>query len=96
MSRPSLPTPRIAWGDEHPPQPVSTGAGIALAGVWLACAALSAVFLLIAFVWSPEPSYQVTREEESQAALFAVILAALPMVAAFFTTLLILNKDDHG
>src|SRR5215208_5047724 len=33
---------------------LTTGAGIAIAGIWLAAAGLTALLVMVAFVWAPE------------------------------------------
>lgn len=69
---------------------VSAGAGIAIAGAWLASAGLSIIIMLIVFVWS-EPAEGTTVSGD---AIFWIILfVAAPMITAYSVTRLILNRD---
>jgi hypothetical protein len=72
--------------DNRPPQPVSTGAGLAIAGIWLAAAGLTALLVMVTFVWAPD---QVLGDD-----WLLLILLALPMLAAFTATMRILGRDD--
>jgi hypothetical protein len=73
---------------------VSTGAGIAIFGVWIGGAGLTTMIMLIMFVWSPQKIDISTKSLEGGSALILILLIAAPMIAAFGTTKMILNKDD--
>lgn len=68
----------------------SIGAGIAIAGIWLASAAVTIIFMLIVFVWGNSD----TTSSESSASIWIVLgLLALPTVVAYSITNKILGKD---
>lgn len=69
---------------------VSAGAGIAIAGAWLASAGLSIIIMLIMFVWSKAPEGTSTSGD---AIFWIILLIAAPMIAAYSVTRLILNRD---
>ncbi|HEY8886385.1 MAG TPA: hypothetical protein VIM31_02680 [Candidatus Microsaccharimonas sp.] len=74
---------------------VSTGAGIAIFGVWLGGAGLTTMILLILFVWSAQPSDTQSKALASNGSgWILLLLIAAPMIAAFAATKMILNKDD--
>lgn len=71
--------------------PVSTGAGIAIAGIWLACTAATVVFALMVFEWG---NIETPAEDiDPFAFIIVLLLIASPMIAAASMTRLILNKD---
>jgi|GEM_PF-1821493 len=68
----------------------SIGAGIAIAGIWLASAAVTIIFMLIVFVWGNSD----TTSSESSTSIWIVLgLLALPTVVAYSITNKILGKD---
>ncbi len=71
---------------------VSTGAGIAIAGVWLSGAATTITILFIAFVLSP-PGESADTETSGLGVLVLIIVISAPMIAAFNATKLILGRD---
>lgn len=70
---------------------VSMGAGVAIAGIWLSASALTAILLLITFVWDKQ--VEPAPELSTWSAVTALLLLAAPMIAAFAATRLVLNKD---
>ena len=78
-------------------QHLSTGDGIAIAGVWLAGAGLTALLCLVTFVWAPDQVLGTPAErqanEDGAGALVLLLLLALPMIAAFIATMRILGRD---
>lgn len=75
-----------------PAPPVSNGAGIAIAGAWIAGSAVTIVILLIMFVLAP-PSEETFQELNGWSALVLVLLIASPMMAAYSATMMILSRD---
>jgi len=75
---------------------ISTGAGIAIAGIWLATGAVSIIFMLIMFVWTDDGT--TSSETSTDAAMLAYIILflmiAAPLIAAYSITKKILDKDD--
>jgi hypothetical protein len=62
---------------------MSTGTGIALAGIWLACAATSICFAMIAFVWSDYSINEILpREEGGMVTTIVLIIAPLLLAPA--------------
>jgi hypothetical protein len=83
--------------DNRLSQHVSTGAGIAIAGIWLSSAALTGLLTLIAFVWEPAQAAGTPAEQpklDGGEAFLLLFLLALPMIAAFIATMRILGRDD--
>ncbi|HET8690332.1 MAG TPA: hypothetical protein VFL81_02755 [Candidatus Saccharimonadales bacterium] len=72
---------------------VSVGAGIAIAGVWLAGSATTILLSMMAFVWSAQPTTEQAQEAASSGIWILIILLALPMAAAYWATKLILGKE---
>lgn len=70
------------------PSQVSTGAGIAIAGTWLAGAATTITILLISFVFAPS-----NAEMSPGGAILLIAMIAAPMVAAYSVTKMILGRD---
>ena len=71
---------------------VSIGAGIAIAGIWLACAALSIVLLLTIFVWCPAAA-TIGGSITNEGAMVLGVIFAAPLIAAYSLTKRILSKD---
>lgn len=65
--------------------PVTTGAGIAIAGLWLGASTVTITLLLIVFVFNK-------TEAAPDTVWFLLLLLASPMIAAYFVTKLILGK----
>lgn len=75
---------------------VSAGAGIAIAGVWLATTSLTIIMLMIQFAWSAQTnvdSSRYTDEDLFWGFLLGMFILALPSIAAYYVTKLILSKD---
>ena len=68
---------------------LSVGAGIAIAGVWLASAAVSIFIMMITFVWG-----DTSGPTNPSAGWLVLLLIATPMIAAYSITKKILDKDD--
>lgn len=75
---------------------VSAGAGIAIAGVWLATTGLTIIMLMIQFVWGANIKIDLsgyTSEVAFWSLALGVFILALPSIVAFSVTKLILAKD---
>jgi len=75
---------------------LTTGAGIAIAGIWLAAASLTALLVMVAFVWAPERVLG-SDPEASDGFWLLLLLLALPMLAGIASTRRILGfwgRDD--
>ena len=72
---------------------VSIGAGLAIAGIWLAASATTIFIMLILFVWSPS-GVTTAVHLDGWSALMLLVLIAAPMIAAYYITKVILNKED--
>ena len=73
---------------------MSTGAGIAIATIWLVMAALSALIMMVLFVWtdmSPAP-----RDADSAfwTLIFMVAAVIAPLILAYSITKKILGMND--
>ena len=78
------------------PVHITTGAGIAIAGVWLAGAAVTIVLFLSTFVWNHhviQTSQKVSNGTEVLAFVILGFIIAAPMMAAYSITKVILGKD---
>lgn len=71
---------------------VSTGAGIAIAGIWTACTAATVIFALMVFEWD-DGLEAPTEDIDALAVIIVFLLIASPMIAAASMTRLILNKE---
>lgn len=71
---------------------MSVGAGLAIAGVWLAASALSIFIMLIMFVWST-PSTDEVSEISSYGIWIILLLIAAPLIAAYSVTKMIINNE---
>lgn len=79
------------------PVHVTTGAGIAIAGAWLAGAAVTTVLFLATFVWNQHPGPATkagTSGTDALAFIIVCLLIAAPMMAAYSITKVILGKKD--
>ena len=72
---------------------VTTGAGIAIAGAWIAGSAVTITILLIAFVFDPATDAEQAKMNAVSSIIF-ILLVASPMIAAYSVTRLILSKDE--
>lgn len=75
---------------------VSTGAGIAIAGVWLATTSLTIIMLMIQFVWGGDIHVDLskyTTETVFWGFALEAFLLALPSIVAYYVTKLILPKS---
>lgn len=75
---------------------VSAGAGIAIAGVWLATTSLTIIMLMIQFVWGAEIDIDLSRYTSEVVVwgfLLGMLILALPSIVAYYVTKLILSKD---
>jgi hypothetical protein len=74
---------------------ISTVARLAIAGIWLACIAVSVFIVLVFFVWA-DPVDSVTTELSSDNALVLwiviILMIAAPLVAASSATKKITDK----
>jgi drug/metabolite transporter (DMT)-like permease len=77
--------------EKHPHQ-LSTGAGIAIAGIWLAGSAVTIVLLLIFFVIG-DHSHDDQVKMTATVLIVLILLIAAPMIVAYNATKMILNKD---
>jgi len=73
---------------------VSVGAGLAIAGVWLACAAVNIIVMMILFVWSGPIASSGSSDGGLFGLLMIIAMIAAPLIAAYSITKKILNKDD--
>lgn len=65
------------------PRHMSTGTGIALAAIWIGCAATSICLAMIAFVWSDYSINEVLpREKSGMMTVIALIIAPMLMAPA--------------
>lgn len=69
--------------------PLSTGAGLAIAGVWIASAAVSIIFMMVAFVWTTPVASD--PDSASLGIFILIILIAAPLMAAYSFSKLILE-----
>lgn len=80
--------------ETHPS--LSTGTGIAIAGIWIAGAGLTALLSMEVFMWSP-PSPDDLQNADPTSAFFVICvmiaIVAAPMIAAFAATKMVLGKD---
>jgi hypothetical protein len=74
------------------PIQVTVGAGIAIAGAWLAGAAITITLLLITFVWNNDP--KSADKFDAWGFLLLLFIIASPMIAAYSITKVILGKED--
>lgn len=71
---------------------LTTGAGIAIAGIWLAAAGINIVLLCITFVRNqPKAS---TQQMDGFTALVTLLILASPMIAAWSMTKRVLGQHD--
>ena len=92
---------KTARSDSKQPQNMSVGAGLAIGFSWIAASALSIMIMLTACVFTTQPTAaEVAKLDHDGSTLISgiilVVLIALPMIAAFKATRLILSlpKDD--
>lgn len=73
---------------------VSTGAGIAIAGVWLAAVALMIVMLLQGYFDLSDVEFDPNNKGGALSALLLWLgIFCLPAAVAWFVTRMILNRD---
>lgn len=75
---------------------LSVGAGLAIAGAWLASSALSALIILVLFVWSPFASAKVDVSNDGSAFTALIILVLLigaPLIGAYSLSKMIINNQ---
>lgn len=74
---------------------LSVGAGLAIAGIWLACTTMAALIMLTAFVWTDMVDVSETTDTEAAAKglVIIIILIALPIITAYSITKKVLDKD---
>lgn len=80
---------------ETPLVKLSAGGGIALCGIWIACAAVTITIFLATFLFIDYP--EATEENTENVRTWVILLcvcAVLPMVAAYKITKTILGKDS--
>lgn len=73
---------------------VSAGAGLAIAGIWVACSAVTVLVVLVTFTrlgGQPESMKQVLALNDNDT-LTLLLYLGLPMVAAFWATKLVIGK----
>jgi hypothetical protein len=70
---------------------ISVGAGLAIAGIWLAAAAVTIVVFLTVFLWAPSAA---PVHLDGWAALWLLMIIASPMIAAYILTKKILSIKD--
>jgi hypothetical protein len=71
---------------------MSAGAGIAIAGVWIACAGVSIIIMLILFVWGDTGNSKTHLDFTGM--IILVVLVASPLIAAYSISKKILGIDD--
>jgi hypothetical protein len=71
---------------------ISTGAGLAIAGIWLACATVSVFVMLILFVWSDPATAEMSKEAALFYNIFVISVVAAPLATASITTGKIIDK----
>ena len=76
----------------HQQAHVSTGAGIAIAGIWIAGSSVTIVLLLITFVLG-DHSHDDQIKLSTWDAVILLLLLAAPMIVAYNATRMILNRD---
>jgi Na+-transporting NADH:ubiquinone oxidoreductase subunit NqrE len=76
----------------HQPVHVSTGAGIAIAGIWIASSAVTIVLLLIMFVLGNHSQDEQIKLSAWDAIVLFLVIGA-PMIAAYNATKMILDKS---
>jgi hypothetical protein len=78
-------------GLQRQPLQVTTGAGIAIAGAWLAGSLVTITILIIAFVLTP--AEELGLEDAGWLAVAFIFVIASPMIAAYSISKVILSKD---
>ena len=76
---------------QQQPLQVTTGAGIAIAGAWLAGSLVTITIMIISFVLTPLADLE--REFQGWAAVGFIFVIASPMIAAYSISKVILSKD---
>ena len=74
---------------------LSVGAGIAIAGAWLAASAFSVFIMLIVFVWgnwSSTSSSEASSAQVGAGIWILIILIAAPLIAAYSISAKIINN----
>lgn len=72
---------------------VSTGAGIAIAGVWLAAVALMIVMLLQGYFDMSDRTFTGDTGDKLFSLLVLLLIFSLPAIVAWFVTKMILNRQ---
>lgn len=70
---------------------ISVGAGLAIAGIWLAAAAVTIVVFLTLCLWAPSTA---TLHVSGWTAFLILMAIAAPMIAAYILTKKILSIKD--
>ncbi|MDB5179973.1 MAG: hypothetical protein JWN12_605 [Candidatus Saccharibacteria bacterium] len=73
---------------------LSVGAGLAIAGIWLAGAGTTCIILLILFVWSNQTILAAPKAGDWFGYLIFIAVVGAPLIAAYSITKKIIDKDD--
>lgn len=79
-----------------PTSQISTGAGIAIAGIWIGGAAVQIALLLILFVLTPHSNPSPYKDIDSWTAIVVILILCSPMLAVMSATKRVLGHNNHG